>query len=880
MTRAAALPVSLLLLFAAALLASPVAAQDKTYSGVCEEIFVPDYPKAGNPGMAFEDFGLMGLPLFEKAIADCDKRVKGFFASDKIKMAHLRIRAINGDRTALPRLREIADSGHAEASFLIQVVHAESDPVPPHKPEAKDLTRAEAERELRRAAEKDHVLATYYLARGLTDGTLMRRDLAEARVWVEKLLTMAGTKADRRAAASLHLASIYFDDPKATAEERKRIPKLAADVAKWPALAPYAVWLETRGRRLGIGWPQDESAARALAERPGVWDKAPPLKFEFLELLRASGDPQDRVKLVELLETAKPLNSRLFDQAVGEMLFTGIPGGFDRQRSFAFSVTLASQSHEDAVALSRRIVDYGKRVAVPTGMVRRLYEAVDLKLPGADEALVRLKESVNSDAHKGEDATGLAQHFGASSEGMTLYLLEKVANAGPYSIYAPFDARQKAVDELDRLAEKGVPAALRIKGFALRRGKIYAQDDVEATRYLLKAAEAGDAPAMKMVADAYSSGTGIAENREESLRWLRAAAKAGLADAQSGLVNLLPFRFAYSGLNVHDALMDGIIIQAEENAVLGMNLGVGRSLGAQDIERLGVDYVARGHMDGFRASMAARVDEVMVRLMKPVAEEVKLEIATILKQEGFLAAQPDRYMGPAARMALAKWARAKGLPDSDGDKPGPSADEDARLTGVPQVPPETIARLRGKAFADFEAAKTKDAQKSAMQMMSVLAQYGDIESRLAILKGFSDSNMAVQVVAPGLAVVYGIDVLLSNPPGAEKAEFDFVFMVSNMYGQGKLPIAVDAMLYTLRDDPRLWGPEDFDKIADRFIFIPGYCDQLLLQAQKAKVAGLDGDACSPQSRRALVAWAKGVGPIGAEAQIRREAAALLLKLPK
>ena len=94
--------------------------------------------------------------------------------------------------------------------------------------------------------------------------------------------------------------------------------------------------------------------------------------------------------------------------------------------------------------------------------------------------------------------------------------------------------------------------------------------------------------------------------------------------------------------------------------------------------------------------------------------------------------------------------------------------------------------------------------------------------------------------------------VVSDPPDAEKAPFDFVFMVSNMYQQGSLPIAVDVLFYTLRDDPRLGQPEAFDKLADQFIFIPGYCDQLAAQAGKNKVPGLEADACSPASRRALV----------------------------
>jgi len=204
-------------------------------------------------------------------------------------------------------------------------------------------------------------------------------------------------------------------------------------------------------------------------------------------------------------------------------------------------------------------------------------------------------------------------------------------------------------------------------------------------------------------------------------------------------------------------------------------------------------------------------------------------------------------------------------------------DADARLKGVPVIAPEVIAEIRAKAFAAVAAAKGKKAQKKAMQLVALLAQYGDLATRVEVLKRFSDSAPLRAAVPPGLAVVYGMDVVVSDPPDAEKAPFDFVFMVSNMYQQGSLPIAVDVLFYTLRDDPRLGQPEAFDKLADQFIFIPGYCDQLAAQAGKNKVPGLEADACSPASRRALVAWAKAAGPIGAEAQIRKEAAEALQK---
>ena len=72
------------------------------------------------------------------------------------------------------------------------------------------------------------------------------------------MLQAAGTRAGRWAAAAADLASIYLDDPLATAAERQRIPELVGEIAKSPQHAALAVWIEVRGRRLGIGWDKDE----------------------------------------------------------------------------------------------------------------------------------------------------------------------------------------------------------------------------------------------------------------------------------------------------------------------------------------------------------------------------------------------------------------------------------------------------------------------------------------------------------------------------------------------------------------------------------------------------------------------------------------------
>lgn len=862
-----------------AVLPTAVAAQGKSYTGICEDVFVPDYPNPGDAGTPTGDLVLIPYKLFEKSSADCAKRGSGPLANDKEALAHMRLRALVGDKTVLPGLRKLAEGGLAEANYLVATIFAKSLPVSPVSPDATVLTRAEAEARLRVAAGKDHVQAMRELAQGLAAGSLVRRDRKEATIWIDRLLKLPNIHPAKQANAALSLAAIILDDPEATQDERRRIKDLAAITAAFRGLAGYAKWLEIRGLRLGIGWNQDVSAARAMAEAPGLMDDVPPVKGEYLELLKASGTAEDRQKLAAILETAKLTYNRNFDSVAGEMLYDGIPAGRDRKRALAFFGTRAGYGHDAAIDLARRVVQSGYDVKISTNMLRRLYEAVDLRLPGADVALVELRQSTNSDARDEAEGIGLEALLGARSGEMAIHLLEKVAQAGPQPWYRPYDTAAAAAAAIDKFIAAGMPAALRIKSVALRRGTLYPQDDAAATRLIVQAAEAGDVAAMELAADAYDEGLGIAKSPAEEFRWMSAAAKAGSADAQRRLIFFMPFRSSYPDFNVHDALVSGLVLYADGLSFYDLPSGYDSVFRWPDNEKLGLDYLARGVMDGFRASLAARDETFMVRVFKKIPEDVKRGIETILQQEGYPDLKPDGFMGPKARTALAGWARAKGLPEIEGNKPGPSAETDARLTGVPVVPPEVIARLREQAMAALAAAKGKKAEKKAMTLVALLAQYGDLAPRLAILKGFSDSTMARKVVPPGLAVLYGIDVIVSNPPGAEKAAFDFIFMVSNMYQEGNLPIAADVVLSTLRDDQRLHRPEVFDKLADQFIFIPGYCDQLLAQAQKAKVTGLEADACSSGSRRALIAWAKASGPFGAEAQLRRQAADAILKLP-
>lgn len=860
---------------------------EHNYTGICADLFVPGYPSASDTGTALEDFNLLGWDAYEKSKADCKKRGTGFFADAKAAFAHARIQALDGNLDGLPVLTKLATEGVAEAHFLIYVMYNAMAPVSPLDPNyRKGLPRDVAETHLRAAAEAGHLHALYELGRNLGAGQLVRKDISEARVWLEKAVAAADGNPDRQALAALELASIIVDHPQPADADFSRLDVLIGMIGSSQRFSGYANWLEIRRMRLGVGVARDDATAKLRAGDEDLMTAVPAVRAEYLELLRASGDSADRLVLLDLVERAKPSGSMSLDALIGEFLYSGVPVGRDRKRAFELLHTAASRGHQAAIDYAGRIVASGSGVKVSANVIRRLYEAVDLNLPGAALALITLRRSANSDARDDTQAAGLEVRFAPKysgrwkDDGVVLYLLDRAAKTGPKQYWKPFDTAEGVASGIEDYVARGFPAARRIKGIALRSGKVMPQDDVSATQEIIAAAEAGDVAAMELAADAYSSGLGLDKNNTEELRWQMAAAKAGSIEAQRGLVFFLPFRRSYEDLSIHDTLVSAIVLYADQLSFSDLAMGFDRVFSAQDREELGATYIASGIMDGFRASLAARNDNFVVRVFKRVPKELNLVVEGILNSEGYLKKTPDGYMGPEARNALIAWARDRGLPEMEADRPPPPVVADARLTDVPVLPAELLEKLRDQAFKASMADKDKELQSQGMKLLATLAKYGDMAPRVAILKNYPESDAMRLEVLPGLATVYGIDVMLSEPPGAEKAPIDFIFTVTAVMQSGALPIAADVVLYTLRDDPRLRAKKGFNKVADQFIFIPGMCDALAERARNAGITGVEDDGCSAASRKALVDWATAIGPIGAEAVVRREAAEALLKLAK
>jgi hypothetical protein len=116
-----------------------------------------------------------------------------------------------------------------------------------------------------------------------------------------------------------------------------------------------------------------------------------------------------------------------------------------------------------------------------------------------------------------------------------------------------------------------------------------------------------------------------------------------------------------------------------------------------------------------------------------------------------------------------------------------------------------------------------------------------------------------------------LDVLVTRPEGADKAEFEFIFDVSQIYQDRQIRALGSAVLAAIRDDTRLHDPLKLGGIMQQFVFAPGACDAVLDAAKKARVKDMGQDGCDETSMSALIAFAKARGPAGVDTAARKAA---------
>ncbi|MDB5556590.1 MAG: hypothetical protein JWL86_6574, partial [Rhizobium sp.] len=151
-------------------------------------------------------------------------------------------------------------------------------------------------------------------------------------------------------------------------------------------------------------------------------------------------------------------------------------------------------------------------------------------------------------------------------------------------------------------------------------------------------------------------------------------------------------------------------------------------------------------------------------------------------------------------------------------------------------------------------------------------QYGNIDARWALLPNYHQSDMVRRVVSATEITRYGLDLMVTKPPQAEKVEFEFIFNTMQIYQDGKSREFGQAVLATIRDDPRMQDALTLGGLLKQFIFAPGACEAVLDAGNRAKVKGLGEEGCDDATLAALVAYAKSAGPTGIDERNRKAAA--------
>jgi hypothetical protein len=288
----------------------------------------------------------------------------------------------------------------------------------------------------------------------------------------------------------------------------------------------------------------------------------------------------------------------------------------------------------------------------------------------------------------------------------------------------------------------------------------------------------------------------------------------------------------------------------------------------------GYPALAAAVMDGFRLAPAGLEDGKLVPLAQALPDEIRLEIEKALLRDGFYEGAPEGHFGPEVRAALAAWVDARGpLPDETkagegGEGPGAVSTE--------TLPAELVDRVRDRVFtAATKADLTDEERDRIIGELNVLAQYGDIASRWAILRNYHQSSAIRRLVSPGDVTRYGLDLVVTRPEQAEKVDFEFIFTVSAMYQDGTVTAFGEAFVDAVRDDTRLQDPLTLGGVMQQVLFAPGGCDAILEAVAKAGLDGLGDDGCAEPAQTALVAHARDKGPAGVDATIRAAAAEAL-----
>ncbi|WP_189434961.1 sel1 repeat family protein, partial [Mesorhizobium sp. M1E.F.Ca.ET.041.01.1.1] len=825
-----------------------------------------------------------------KGLADkCQAAMLGAPQEKRLTLQWLRVEVAldqPGLTWLIPQVKLLADGGSPEANLLLYEFYSV------HRGDSADagappVTREMALDALQKAGAAGHLTALMTLLRQYNDGPLLRRDarkLVEAAQHIIDAPVQGQSPGEwdsqvRKDMPLLIAQTTLEKDGFTGDEQQKAFHAVEADSQAGTNDSVRSALAYITALRLGRGTPQDAAKARQLLEaRVGHDDYAIPMLADMLA--KGEGGPADGKRAIAMLRAAK--NVAEAGPMLAGLLLDGRFVG--RQPRAAVQLFNGSWDLDACIRLAGSLLDYdGLRVDYPEMLVERLSDGADAGEPGAALALARLELSDNQQFKNEDQARAMLKPLadGGDRDALWLYASTQYANLDSTSYRPSRRDGGLSDDDLKALIGEGEgkkePQAYLLHAKLLRRGLVYPQDDVRATAMLINAANLGSVEAMVLLGDAYDNGLGIDKNPRERLHAWREAARLGSLKARGKLADAFTFDSFDRLMTLREGITNRIALYNDGigrmgAGVFGGDAGIELSgLFSGPASSAGTAAVAAAVMDAFREAPAGLDEENLVSVGKALPDEIRIAIETTLKSEGFYAGEPKGYFGPDARKALAAWVDAKG-PLTDAPSPQTAAGTQQAAPASDMLAGEILDRVRDKVFAQAQAAKTDKQKKAAIKQLDMLARYGDLPSRWALVRNYHQARVVRAVVTPDEVTRYALDILVSKPDGVDKAEFEFIFDLTQIAQDRKSKAVGNATLQAIRDDPRLQDPLTLGAIMGQFAFAPDACDSVLAAARKAGIDGVGEDGCDEQTRTALIAFAKDKGATGIDATARKAAA--------
>lgn len=789
-----------------------------------------------------------------------------------------------------PQVRKMADDGSAEAQYLLYQLFR----LNPASTESSmmEISRDEAWSALNKAAEQGHMAAIQDMMIAYRGSTMAKRDLKQVVKWARRLegappqgieMTDYDAKTRERMPRTIAWTTLEEDGFTAT-ENRMAFRVVEADMKSGGEDASWSTEVVVKSLRAGRGTRKDPARAREILEVAAKSDtRMIPILADMLA--KGEGGPEDGKRALEMVRAPEMENNGAAMGVLGNILLSGKIVGYRPQE--AIQALAKSTIPEDRVRLAELLLDYHPRLERPEPFLSGLQRLVNSGDAEAAIAFAKLKLSSNSQFADEPGARALVKPLAGEGnrEALWLYASTQYSNLGSSS-YRPMRQEDGFSDaELMALIEEGInkgeAEAFLLKAKLLRAGVLYLQDDRGATDMLIQAAERDNVKALLLLGDAYGDGTGVRKDNRKRLEAWRKAAELGSLAAKKRIADAFTFdtfdrlMTLEEGITWRIALyndgygrrFEGIGIASENAAEMEfMGLFMGRAMEA------GPDAVAEAIMKAFREAPAGLDDNNLVGLGKAFPREIKVAIEKRLSRDGFLKGEPEGYWGPDVRRALAEWVEGQAPAVQEASAEAPAEADQPAQENADMLSKETVGRAWDHIRAQFNAAKSDRQKRAALGKVNMLAQYGNIDARWALLPNYHQSAMVRRVVSAAEITRYGLDLMVTKPPQAEKVEFEFIFNTTQIYQDGKSREFGQAVIATIRDDKRMQDALTLGGLLKQFIFAPGACDAVLAAGKKADISGLGQEGCDDTTLAALVAYAKSAGPTGIDERNRKAAA--------